>query len=322
MRVEVSYASPPPMVVIRTEWIVGGEIPSYVRNHVIDETTVNSIISQEVDLVFSALPAEEAVIIEEELASHGVKVFSNTSAHRMKEKVPILIPEINPSHLKLTKYQETNGYIITNSNCTTAGLVFGLQPLSVFGIKSVVVTTFQAVSGGGRTGVSSMNILGNVIPYIPNEEEKMESETKKILGKYETGKIIPANFKVNASCVRVPVKYGHLESVVVELEQEIDVEEAKRTFENYSSNSNLTHLPTSPKKIIEITKEQDGPQPARDLVSANFRPGMTVKIGRLRKKDQYLSFFLLTHNTVRGAAGTTILSAEFAEYEGFLKSLE
>jgi len=154
--------------------VAGGELPTYAKNQVVDETSVNSILSKEIDLVFSALPSEEAVILEKELALNGVKVFSNASAHRMDEKVPIIIPEINPKHLELTKKQETEGYIVTNSNCSTAGLVFGLQPLSEYGLKSVFVTTYQAVSGGGKRGVSSMDILGNVIPFIPNEEEKME----------------------------------------------------------------------------------------------------------------------------------------------------
>jgi len=300
-----------------TDWIVSSTIPESAERLEIIETKSSEILKQDVDLVFSALPSNAAYDIESKLAQGGLPVFSNAGAHRMDNDVPILIPEINPSHLELVKEQNFgDGFIVTNSNCSTSGLVFGLKPLQEFGINSVIVSTYQAVSGAGRNGVSSIDILGNVIPFISKEEEKMVIETKEILGDFENGKVKPATFDVNASCVRVPVQDGHLESVVVDLEESVEINDIRDIMNNFNGEPQSLNLPTAPKQPIVVLEESDRPQPKRDLPFAIGDLGMTVKIGRLRKQGSRLNMFLLVHNTIRGAAGASVLNAEFALAKG------
>ena len=303
-----------------TDWIVSPNLPENTSDLSVSETNTHVLQQNDVDLAFSALPADVAYTVEEDLASVGIPVFSNASAHRMKESVPILIPEINPGHLNLVSSQEyENGYIVTNSNCSTSGLVFGLKPLMDFGINDVIVTTYQAISGAGRNGVGSMDILGNVIPFIANEETKIAQETQQILGRSEGGKIVPASFNVNASCARVPVMNGHLESVVVQLDQEFSVNQIIEAFSSFSGEPQSLNLPTAPSQPIIISKEPDRPQPLRDLSLQAGDLGMSVKIGRVRKQGNRLNFFLLVHNAIRGAAGASVLNAEFAQAKGVLK---
>lgn len=302
-----------------TDWIVSNAIPKNVENLKVLATNSDEILKQDIDLVFSALPSSIAFDIESNLAQGGFPVFSNAGAHRMDPDVPILIPEINPKHLELVKEQDYgDGFIITNSNCSTSGLVFGLKPLQEFGIKSVTVSTYQAVSGAGRKGVSSMDILGNVIPFISNEEEKMVSETKEILGYLESGRVKPATFDVNASCVRVPVQDGHLESIVVDLEETVEIERIIETLTDFTGEPQSLKLPTAPSQPIIVLNESDRPQPRRDLSLEKGDLGMAVKIGRVRKQGERLNMFLLVHNTIRGAAGASILNAEFALAKGVL----
>ncbi|MHA1138348.1 MAG: aspartate-semialdehyde dehydrogenase [Candidatus Thorarchaeota archaeon] len=300
-----------------TDWIVSSTIPEPVENIVVSATSSKEILKQDVDLVFSALPSDVAFNIESKLAQEGLPVFSNAGAHRMDDDVPILIPEINPDHLELVKEQKYgDGFIVTNSNCSTSGLVFGLKPLEAFGIRSVIVSTYQAVSGAGRNGVSSMDILGNVIPFISNEEEKMASEAREILGIFENGKVKPADFDVNASCTRVPVQDGHLESIVVDLEESIEVEQIIEIMNNFRGEPQSLKLPTAPSNPIMVLNESDRPQPKRDLSVEEGDLGMAVKIGRVRKQGNRLNMFLLVHNTIRGAAGASVLNAEFALAKG------
>ncbi|MGY5854518.1 MAG: aspartate-semialdehyde dehydrogenase [Candidatus Thorarchaeota archaeon] len=300
-----------------TDWIVSGAVPEPVKNLDVIGTNSKEILQQEVDIIFSALPSDVALTIESELAQEDLPVFSNAGAHRMDDAVPILIPEINPHHLDLVENQDKgDGFIITNSNCSTSGLVFGLKPLEEFGIRVVTVSTYQAISGAGRKGVSSMDILGNVIPFISNEEEKMAAETKEILGTIENGKVKPADFDVNASCVRVPVQDGHLESIVVDLEEFIEVEHITEIMNNFTGEPQSLNLPTAPSNPIVVLNESDRPQPMRDLFLDESDLGMTVKIGRLRKQGDRLNMFLLVHNTIRGAAGASVLNAEFALAKG------
>ncbi len=302
-----------------TDWIVSPSLPENICDFRVLETDVEVLQQNEIDLVFSALPADVAYSVEDELATVGIPVFSNASAHRMKESVPILIPEINPDHLNLVSSQQyEEGYIVTNSNCSTSGLVFGLNPLMDFGIKDVIVTTYQAVSGAGLNGVVSMDILGNVIPFIANEETKMAQETQRILGRNENGKIIPASFDVNASCARVPVMNGHLESVVVQLDQEFSVSQIIEAYNSFSGEPQSLKLPTAPSHPIIVREESDRPQPTRDLSLQAGDLGMSVKIGRVRKQGNRLNFFLLVHNAIRGAAGASVLNAEFAQAKGVL----
>ena len=300
-----------------TDWVVSSFIPESAENIEVTATESKEILDQDVDLVFSALPSDIAFSIESELAKGGLPVFSNAGAHRMDDQVPILIPEINPNHLELVKEQNySEGFIVTNSNCSTSGLVFGLKPLEEFGIRSVTVSTYQAVSGAGRNGVSSMDILGNVIPFISREEEKMIVETKEILGTLENGKVSPASFNVNASCVRVPVQDGHLESIAVDLEESVEVEDIIEVMQDFTGEPQSLNLPTAPSKPIEVLSEVDRPQPKRDLSVRAGDLGMVVKIGRIRKQDKLVNMFLLVHNTIRGAAGASVLNAEYALAKG------
>jgi len=300
-----------------TDWIVSRTIPENIEEVRVIATNPEEILRQDIHLVFSALPSSTAFDIESELAHAGLPVLSNAGAHRMDDDVPILIPEINPQHLELVKEQHYGGgFIVTNSNCSTSGLVFGLKPLQEFGIKSVTVSTYQAVSGGGRNGVSSLDILGNVIPFISNEEEKMVLETKEILGDFENGRVKPATFDVNASCVRVPVQDGHLESVVVDLAESVEIGHIADAMNNFTGEPQSLQLHTAPPKPIVVLEESDRPQPKRDLFLEKGDLGMIVKIGRLRKQGARLNMILLVHNAIRGAAGASVLNAEFALAKG------
>jgi len=303
-----------------TDWIVSENIPTEVCDMVVKETQLEKILRLDPDIIFSALPSGAAFDVESNLAREGQPVFSNAAAHRMEETVPILIPEVNPEHLMLVNYQDyRDGFIATNSNCSTSGLVMVLRPLIEYGIQNVTVTTFQAVSGAGRKGVASMDILNNIIPFISGEEEKMVRETCKILGHLENGRVVSAPFEVNASCARVPVLEGHLESVVVEFELPFDSETAIKTIGGFTGEPQALKLPTAPLQPLIIMSQQDRPQPKRDLALSEPGLGMAVKVGRIRVHQNRLSLFLLVHNTIRGAAGASILNAEYAKAKGVLK---
>ena len=303
-----------------TDWIVSESIPPDVSDMTVQETHLRTILKQDPDIVFSALPSTVASDIESELARAGLPVFSNAGAHRMEQEVPILIPEVNPDHLDLVNHQAYGtGFIVTNSNCSTSGLVLALRPLVEYGIRNITVTTFQAVSGAGRRGVSSMDILGNVIPFISKEEEKIALETCKILGHLENGRVTPAPFDVNASCTRVPVMDGHLESVVVDFEDPIDANTITKVMNGFTGEPQVLNLPTAPDRPLIIMQEADRPQPKRDLSIIEPDFGMAVKVGRIRVHRNRLNMFLLVHNTIRGAAGASVLNAEFARAKGVLK---
>jgi len=279
----------------------------------IEPTDVNSLES---DLFFSALPTEEALRIEPELARRGFKVISDASAFRMEEDVPLIIPEVNPEHLGIIQFQRKNrkwdGFIITTPNCTTVGLAIALKPIyDEFGIEEVVVTTMQAVSGAGYPGVPSLDILSNVIPFIPNEEEKVSSELLKILGSLESNHIKFANFYVNVSCNRVPTINGHLESVFIKVKKKTSVNEIKSSLLSFKGEPQVLKLPTAPEKVIIVDERNDRPQPRLDSLAGSF-PGMSVVVGRLRGSSSPNSFMftLLSNNTIRGAAGGSILLAE------------
>ncbi|MCF2135910.1 MAG: aspartate-semialdehyde dehydrogenase [Candidatus Thorarchaeota archaeon] len=306
------------------DWLMASDLSESVRHLQVIETDPDLIADAGVDLVFSALPSEVAGPVEHELASSGLPVFTNAGYHRMRDTVPILIPEINPEHLELIKYQQYGdaGFIVTNSNCSTSGLVFGLRPLQQFGIRSVIVTTYQALSGAGRSGVASMDILGNVIPYIPKEELKIETESRKILGELQDDHIRYADFRINASCARVPVMNGHLESVVVALDDPVTVDRVQQAFASFSGPPQRLDLPTAPQQPVVVLDGPDRPQPVRDLSLTAQDHGMSVKIGRIREKDGLLSFFLLVHNTIRGAAGASVLNAEYTVARGYLPKKE
>jgi aspartate-semialdehyde dehydrogenase len=271
-----------------------------------------------VDLVFSALPGGLAGPVESEFARE-LPVFSKASAHRMDVDVPLIIPEINPDHLKLIPYQKKNrgwkGFISTDPNCSTIQLAISLKPLMKFGLHNVIVTTMQALSGAGYPGVPSLDIIDNVIPLIRGEEDKLESEPRKILGNFNGSKIKEAPFVLSASCNRVNVKDGHLESVFVKLDQNPSIEEVQTALSEFTGEPQKFGLPSAPNKPILVKTEPDRPQPRFDRNEGN---GMVVTVGRLRKDPiNTIKYMCLGHNTIRGAAGGGVLSAELAVSKGF-----
>lgn len=266
------------------------------------------------DIVIASLPSDIAVEAEAAFAAAGHAVISNSSAYRMHEDVPLIVPEINPDHLSLIETQKKNrgydrGYMVTNPNCTTIGLVMALAPLEQrFGLESVMVTSMQAISGAGYPGVSSMDIIDNVIPYIGGEEEKVETEPQKILGQFSAGQITHAPFAVSAQCNRVSVQDGHLESVRVKLRKSASIEEVKEAFSSFTGLPQELKLPTAPARPIIVREEKDRPQPRLDRDAEN---GMATVIGRISKDTIFdYKFTLISHNTIRGAAGAAILNAE------------
>jgi aspartate-semialdehyde dehydrogenase len=270
------------------------------------------------DLVFSALGSAAAREVEPRLARRGLTVVSNASALRMAPDVPLLIPEVNPEHLKLLDHQGFGpGAVVTNPNCATVGLVLSLKPLSdAFGVKAVQVTTLQAISGAGHPGVSSLDILGNALPLIPGEEDKLESEPQKILGRVSSGSITPSDVVISSQTNRVPVVDGHLLSVSVRLGTPATLDEAAAAIEAFRSPVADLRLPSSPERPVVLATEGDRPQPRID---AGRDHGMTVTVGRLRACPIFdLRYVALVHNTERGAAGAAVLNAELLAAKGRL----
>ncbi len=269
------------------------------------------------DVVISSLPSDIAVEAEAAYASYpggGYPVISNSSSYRMPDDVPLVVPEINPDHLDIIPYQQKKrgydkGYLVTNPNCTTIGLVMVLAPLhKAFGLEAVMMTSLQAISGAGYPGVASMDIIDNVIPHIGGEEEKVEMEPQKILGKLTRTKIVSAPFLVSAQCNRVPVQDGHLESVRVKLKKKATVEQVIAALESFTGLPQELKLPTAPARPIIVRSEKDRPQPRLDR---DAEGGMATVVGRI-SKDTIFDFklTLISHNTIRGAAGAALLNAE------------
>lgn len=278
------------------------------------------------DMVFSGLDASVAGEIESAFAAHDFAVISNSKNHRMEPDVPLLIPEVNASHISAIDLQRKNrgyrkGFIVTNPNCSVTGLAIALKPLhTAFGVKKVFVTTMQAVSGAGYPGVPSLDIMGNVIPYIGGEEEKMEIEALKLLGEYRNGAFINADIKLSAHCNRVPVTDGHMECVSVEFAKKPwkNAEEmttaVTAALEEFFGEPQKLKLPSAPMQPIHVFKEPNRPQPRPDRM---LERGMAVSVGRIRKCNILdARFTLLSHNTIRGAAGAAILNAELLYKSG------
>lgn len=270
------------------------------------------------DIVFSALPADQALGAEEDFAKAGFAVVSNASAHRMDPDVPLMNPEANFEHLTLIDEQRRNrkwdGAIVTNPNCTTAVLSLSLKPIhEKFGLRNVVISSMQATSGAGYPGVASLDIIDNVIPYIKDEEEKVQHETQKILG--GVGK--SAQFNVSASCHRVAVVDGHTEAVFVETEKPAKPELVAECMAEFTAEPQRLKLPTAPEHPIIVRSEQDRPQPRFDRNEGN---GMAVVVGRVRSDPVFngVKFVALGHNTIRGAAGCAILIAESMKSQGYI----
>jgi aspartate-semialdehyde dehydrogenase len=298
-------------------WRLDTPIPERVR----DMPVLDAEPGFETRIAFSGLDAKVAGTIEERFAKAGYAVISNSKNHRMDNDVPILLPEINPEHLGLIEVQRQSreydkGFIVTNSNCSAMTLCLALAPIDHgFGLESVVVTTLQAISGAGYPGVASLDIFGNVIPYIGEEEEKIERETKKILGRFKNGKVEMHAVKVSATTTRVPVVDGHTESVSVKLRKQASLDELKSAFRNYTSLPQRLRLPSAPEHPVVLREEIDRPQPRFDV---NLEKGMATVVGRVRPCSILdYKFVILGHNTIRGAAGAAILNAELIKAQGF-----
>ncbi|HEV2749789.1 MAG TPA: aspartate-semialdehyde dehydrogenase [Gemmatimonadales bacterium] len=274
------------------------------------------------DVVFSSLPADVAGPAETRFAQAGYPVISNCSAHRMSDPVPLIIPEVNPDHLGLLDACRdatgSPGFIVTNPNCSAVMIALALAPLAArFGVEAVVATTLQALSGAGYPGVSALDITDNVIPFIAGEEEKIERETRKILGRFQGGRVAPAEFAVSAQCHRVNVVDGHMAAVRVTLGRPVEPSELRDAFASFRGLPQELRLPSAPERPIVVRDEPDRPQPRLDRDAGR---GMSVTVGRIAR-DSVLGhrFVVLSHNTVRGAAGAAILNAELLLAKGYLK---
>ncbi len=300
---------------MRSRWKISGNIPDYAKSILI--TTPEPEKTKGVEIVFSGLDSSIAGEVELSYAQAGVHVISNSRNHRMVPNVPILSAEVNSDHLEVLSHQSTPGKILTNSNCTIMGVTLTLKPLfDAYGIESVILFSLQAISGAGYPGVPSMDILGNVIPYISGEEGKAETEPKKCLGSVKDGKIVDADFQISAHCNRVPVSDGHTVCVSVKLKRRSEREEILRLWKEFRSVPQELNLPSAPHPPILYRDEEDRPQPRLDLWEGK---GMSVVVGRLRE-DPILDwkYVVLSHNTVRGAAGAAILNAELLLKKGLI----
>jgi aspartate-semialdehyde dehydrogenase len=306
------------------KWTIEAPLPDEVSVMEVEELTVESVRKSGADLVFSALPSAVAGPIETELVGAGIPVFTNAAPHRMDAEVPLLIPEVNAPHLALARKQVEEGRapLIANANCSVTGLVMGLKPLAnAWNIRDVVVSTYQAVTGAGNGGLELLKQPYNVIPYISKEEHKMETESRKIMGRVARAKVRPADFSVLASCARVWVRDGHLESVVVTLDEEPSVDEVKAAFRNWESEVDGKELRTAPERPLVLFEDDGRPQPALDamLGASEGLPGMAAAVGQVRvAEDGRVRFFVLSNNTIRGSAGGSVMNAELALAEGLL----
>jgi aspartate-semialdehyde dehydrogenase len=272
-------------------------------------------------VIFAALDSSIAAELEPRIAEAGCAVVSNSSALRMQADVPLVIPEVNSGHIKLIDVQgwrkQSGGYVVTNPNCSAIGLVLALAPIQQhFGLDTVMAVTMQAVSGAGYPGVASLDILGNVIPFIRNEEEKMEEETRKLLGSLNGSKVIPGAFQMSAQCNRVAVEDGHTESVSVRLKKKAKAEEIIAAWNSYRAEPQELKLPSAPDRPVVYLDANDRPQPRFDV---DMGAGMTAAVGRLRPCGVLdWKFTVLSHNTIRGAAGAAVLNAELLKAKGYL----
>lgn len=299
-------------------WLLGAEMPEAARNLTVQP------LGAEVDapIIFSALPSDVAGETEMDYARRGHAVFSNAGAHRMDPLVPLLVPEVNHAHTALIREQRRrkgwDGFIVTNPNCSAAVLVMALRPLQEqFGLRRVLVTTLQAISGAGYPGLSALDLLDNAVPYIGGEEGKLESEPRKMLGTYRDGEIAVADFVLSAHCNRVATRDGHMECVSLELETAAGLDEAAEAFARYRSLPQELGLPTAPVPPLVVRVEPDRPQTRLDREVGN---GMAVSVGRIRPCPLLgLKFVALGSNTMRGAAGGSVLNAELMREQGLLR---
>jgi len=299
-------------------WRLVGEMPTFAKSMVVQSPQP----PLDCDVVLSSLPSDVARDSEESFARAGYAVISNASSFRMDEDVPLLIPEINADHLEVIERQRQErgfgeGYIVTNPNCSTIIMALPLAPLHTrFGIEAVIATTLQAVSGAGYPGVPSLDVVDNVLPFIDGEEPKMESETRKILGRLGRNSFENASFPVSAQCHRVNVADGHMVAVRVKLANRATIEEVREALASYRSLPQELRLHTAPERPVIVRDEKDRPQPRMDRDAGG---GMSVTVGRLQTDTVFdFRFVVLGHNTIRGAAGAAILNAELLQSRGLL----
>jgi aspartate-semialdehyde dehydrogenase len=299
-------------------WRLPGEMPESVKQIIVQPPAP----PLDCDFVFSSLPTDVAKQAEEDFARAGCPVISNSSPHRMVPDVPLLIPEVNPQHLELIDAQRTNrdynkGFIVTNPNCSAIAVVMALAPLHIkFGVTSCIVTTMQALSGAGYPGVASLDATDNVIPFIGGEEEKVEAETRKILGTVSQGEILDADLQVSAQCNRVNVSDGHMASIRVSFLKKASIDEVRKALSSFRSVPQDLQLHSAPAIPVIVRSEIDRPQPRLDRDAGN---GMSVTVGRIMPDSIFdFRFVALGHNTIRGAAGAAILNAELLVAKGYL----
>lgn len=302
-------------------WILDGTPPQRVADLIV-KALDDSLDSP---LVFSALPKEAADPREFELAAAGHVVSTNASANRMVEDVPLLLPEVNADHIELVAVQRrkrgfTTGAVVANSNCTAMPVVMALAPLRPFGIRKIHMVSQQAISGAGYPGVASLDIIDNVIPYVSGDEEKMETETLRMLGRLDGEHITWLDAVPGASCNRVPVIDGHLVNVSVELAEKPDFGTVIEAWENFRGPQPVPMLPSAPERPVQYLPQVDRPQPRKDRNAGN---GMATTVGRLRECPLFgYKFVALAHNTIRGAAGCAILNAELLAARGYLVNFQ
>lgn len=301
-------------------WILPEPMPTQAQNITILPTTPKQALTP---LVFSALPASEAREIEPMYAQAGAAVCSNASAFRQEPDVPLLLPEVNPDHTGLIPVQRQlrgwQGCIVANPNCSSAGLTIALKALQdAFGLKRAFVVTLQAISGAGYPGVASLDIQDNVIPFIDGEEPKVEWEPCKMLGKFVGDAILHAELTLSAHTNRVPVLDGHLACVSVEVAADAPVWAAEQVLRDYLAPEVSRNLPSAPHPVIHLSDQPNRPQPRLDRMLGS---GMTTVVGRLRPDPVFsLKLVVLSHNTIRGAAGGAIYNAELLYQQGFIST--
>ena len=299
-------------------WVLNDPLPEYAREMVVVPASPKSVKAK---IVFSALHNEIAKDLEPQFAQAGAAVCSNASSYRRGEDIPLLLPEVNAEHIQLVKTQRQgrgwNGCILTNPNCTSTGLTVALKALDdSFGVKKIFAVSLQALSGAGYPGVASLDIIDNVIPNINGEEEKVEWEPLKMLGKFNHNKIGLADMRFSVHTNRVAVVDGHTICASVEFAKPVDPEEAMRVMSAYQAPASARNLPSSPQPVIEVRTEADRPQPRLDRLTGK---GMTTVVGRVRRDPLFhLKFVVLSHNTIRGAAGGSIYNAELLVNENLL----
>ncbi len=299
-------------------WLLDTPMPAWAATMILQPTTAEVVNEP---IAFSALPAEVALEVEPQLAQKGCVVCSNASAHRMEEDVPLLLPEVNAEHVELIRWQRERrgwrGAIVTNPNCTSTGMTVVLKALDrVFSVKRAIAVSMQALSGAGYPGVASLEIVDNVIPFIRGEEEKVAWEPRKMLGTLQNGQVVLHPIVISAQTNRVAVLDGHMVCLTVECESRPTLEETVHVLETYTVPEFIADLPSTPRPPILVRREEDRPQPRLDRMSGR---GMSTVVGRIRADEVLdLKMVILSHNTIRGAAGASIYNAELIVRAGWL----